>query len=452
MRVFSPSLALLALGSGKKLPGHSRTKAGRSLFFVTVQIAAISVLVLFTGLGAADAESVVEQRSTTACQAQFDPRVEADIRSAISPENSANLRRSVDTLIADRAAIAGGCASRASLSTQIAILQYRLGDLASAEKTISESLEEESLAHRERSEGAALNHYMLAGVYKVRGAFRQAEAEYTKAAEIFSNLQPGKPRALARVYGDMAAMYADRGDMRSAEAAMQKSLASENAGAGGTAGSVGTRDALVHLAYRRGHLSEALDLLHSMIQDFGENQTISRELRAHMYRDEGELLVAARRPDEAPEPLRKSLSLTDPGTKTPDYAIALAMLSQAYELQKNWPQAEASLQEASKRSAVFETDFPQDAGKILASYGILLSARKRWSDARPVLLHAASLSETDRNVESAVLQSLIQADHHLHERGEERAMKEKLKTLGSGPADPARENTIDVLAFNGGSR
>ena len=430
----------------------TRTNTRADLFYITVSTATIAVLVLLTAFSAARAETVSAPPFTGApCHAPIDQEIEAHLRAATSQNNLADLHRSVDALLADRKAVPEGCAARAELSTQIAFFQYRMGDLLSAEKTIGESLAEESLTHHESSGNSGLNHFMLAGVYKVRGDYAKAELEYNKAVEIFSSQQPAKPRALARVYGDMAAMYADRGDMKSAEAALQKSLASETPSNGASAtGSIGTRDALVHLAYRRGRLTDALEMLQSMIRDFAEDHSIARELRAHMYRDEGEVLVASHRPAEATEPLRKSLLLTDSTINTPDYAIALAMLSQAYILQKNWTQADEALKEASGRSAGFEKNFPQDAGKILASYGIFLGSQKRWNDSRPLLLRAAPLTESEKDVESAVLQNLIQADHHLHEKEEERAMREKLKSLGSSQPNPARENTVDVLAFNGG--
>ncbi len=410
---------------------------------------AITILIGFTATVEGQEKPLPLPRS---CSPIADTHTETDILSAASASSLPQMCGSLLKLASDREYVALDCPYRERILTEIAVLQFRTGDLSGAEKTISEALNSEPNTSFDYSRSLGIQHFILATIRNSRGDYEKAQAEYATAASILDRLGPQEATAVDRIYEEMSMTYLRMGDLQSAEITLQKSLARQkNSSEFSVQKVLATRDSLMHLRYRQGRISDALKMLQTMLADYSDNIAVSSQLRAHLYRDRGEMALATHDLDGAVEHLKKSLSLLDQNGKTPDAALVLAMLGETYTARKDMSAAENAMAEAYNRSKAFEANFPEDAGSICEAYAALLTTQKRWSDARPLFLHTLEIAKDD-NTRLASLQHLVKVDHHLRNTEEEMQMRDELKRAArKTPAQPEVQHTVDVLAFSSSS-
>lgn len=417
---------------------YTRTRS--SVFIPAVLVACAASLVGQTS-------SVVEQRPKAG---ENVAEILRDLHSAATVERAAEIQTFIRTLMADRGAFGTDSPSYLHISTEIAVLQFRVGHIEDAERTISDVLNSGAAHRMSNSSDVGLNHFMLASIRTMRADFASAEREYRLALGILKRIGPSQNTAVARVYSDMAIMYMRTNDFRSAEICLKNSLGAESGpGAAAPAEVFLRRDTILHLQYWRGRTTDAAETLRNLFHDYAQNSAIPRYLRAHLYRDSGELSIMTGKYQEAVDRLRLCLSLSDPEMPTPDYALELMTLGDAYSLQNDWADAHQVLQQAWTRSGEFEHNYPSQAGAVGVAYGAVLNREKHFSEARPVLQHALELVQTEPELQVKGINFLIAADHHLHERREERRLRKRLALLEQRPQrDPIRDNTVDVMSFN----
>jgi tetratricopeptide (TPR) repeat protein len=262
-----------------------------------------------------------------------------------------------------------------------------------------------------------------------------------------NSIEKTDPVTLARVYEDMTLLYTRVGDFGSAERTIEKAVELKQRTAASHSDMLLLQDTLVHLRFREGRLTEAAQLLDKITEQYGDDPRISTTLRAHVYRDSGEVAIFTKSADIAVARLRKALSISDGKYATPEYATVLMLLSQAYAADDNLQEAQAMAAEAYHRALGFQENFPEDAAMITGAYGAILNKQKQWTDARENLAHALALSK-DRDTRMDIIHCLLEADHHLHEKQEESTLRRELKQLvAAAPREPMRENTMDIMAF-----
>jgi tetratricopeptide (TPR) repeat protein len=418
-----------------------RTRAG---LFLSITF---SIAFAFSFNASAQQQSATGSAEAT-CTAVATDEISQHLHRAYTVVGHAQTQSALNTLLSDRPGAPQGCPITDKLLSEIAALQFQLGENTSAEQTISEALRSKSIPD-DYAPSIGVDHFILGDICVIRGEYSKAELEFKNAIRIISHFGRSQSAALSRIYQDLGMLYMRLGDLRSAESALQQSLeADKQAPHELPERTLLTKDVLMHLRYRQGRLTEATQMLRNLIADYGDDSAIPQHFRAHLYRDSGEVLVAAKKPDEAVEHLRKCLLLTENESQEPESSIVYVMLTGAYLLQKNVVQAEQAAHEAYDRSQRFERDFPQNAAMACGTYGAVLNTKKQWAQARPLLAHALEISK-ERATQVQVLQHLIEADHNLHQRQEERQMRRRLKQLlEAAPREPATQHTVDVMAFN----
>ena len=370
------------------------------------------------------------------------------LRTAYQVSGIAATQSALTALIGDRKSARPGCPITDKLLSEIAVLQFQLGQNSAAEQTLAEALRSKSTPD-DYVTSIGVDHFILGSIRVIHGDYHKAEFEYKDAIRILNHFGRAQSSSVSRVYQDLGMLYMRMGDLRSAESALQQAIeAQKQAPTELPERAVLIQDVLVHLRYRQGRLTEATKLLQRLVADHGENPAIPRHIRAHLYRDSGEMLIAAKKPDEAVEHLRKCLLLSEDERQQPESSVVFVVLTGAYLSQKNLVEAEKAANEAYERSQHFERDFPQNAAMAYGAYGAVLNMKKQWGQARPLLARAVDLSK-ERATQVYALQQLVEADHNLHERKEEHQMKRRLKqVLEDVPGEPSRQHTIDVMAFN----
>src|SRR5947209_7359111 len=85
------------------------------------------------------AQDRVARRADLICSAVPELRAAADVRFASNAASAADLNKALDALTSDRSLMTPACPAYRALSTQIAVVQFRIGEMKSAEQTIAES-------------------------------------------------------------------------------------------------------------------------------------------------------------------------------------------------------------------------------------------------------------------------------------------------------------------------
>lgn len=255
---------------------------------------------------------------------------------------------------------------------------------------------------------------------------------------------------MSHVYSDMSVMYARAGDLNSAENYLEKCVNLQKQIRGISADEkLLAQDALVHLQFGRGRYREAIDQMLILIRDYSENQSIPVRLRAHLRRDYGELRLVSGDPEGSIEQLQIGLSLAMDNQALPDRALTVATIARAYYYEKRFDLAEKSFLEAVTLEPHFERDFPVQAAEISAGYGVFLNMRHRWAESRIQLEKALAepgFAITDKDARVQCMAELAEADHHLHKRDEEKALRRDAKTLMAGGEPRKQSDTIDIVA------
>ncbi len=254
------------------------------------------IFIIFSLLPPVFGQQQQAKLQTQACTAETEKRIDADIRIAFQMRNENDYQRALNLLLADRDAALPGCRSRERLFSQIAVTQFRMGNLAASERTVRDILA--STSHRQHPDSSpetGLAHFLLAGIYSFRADYASAEREYQSALKIMLSLGHAQMVSVAQIYGDMALLYLRTGNIRASEAALQNSIAAEkNCDAVPLQASILRRDALIHIHYHAGRLTQALNASDELVRDHGEDPSLPLALRAHLFRDRGELALAAR--------------------------------------------------------------------------------------------------------------------------------------------------------------
>lgn len=385
--------------------------------------------------------------SEPACGA-YRATVDGHLRSAYAATAADQMQSAIAELERDLQSAPAGCDLRSGILGEIAFLQFRVGDITDAEDSIRKARRLTPAAFSSDSNSAGALHFLLATVSCSRGDYGQAEREYKAAAAVLA--RRGKPQALAlsRVYQDMALMYMRMHDLRSAERAMQKSLAVESSlPAVSPQALLVARDTIVHLRYQQGRVSEASELISDLVQTYGEDAAVDRHLRAHIRRDYGEMLLILHKPQLAEQQLQMSLALFDPRVDLASSAEVLSDVGQAYAMQDRFADAERVLGSAYAETKKFHGTFVDEAASISANYGRVLVKMRRWSDAQHVLEQALHLTH-DGKLQLYTLKDLLLADKHLHDRSDLAGLRRQLRSLELAAAEnPVQRDTVDVLAF-----
>src|SRR5947209_12681662 len=183
-----------------------------------------------------------------------------------SPEgmNAIQMQHQLEVLRAQLSRQTAADSSRASLMTEIAYLESRLGLLVEAEESSRSAL---AMHVHLSPQAIGLNHFILANADNIVGSGAMAVREYLQAVEAFRAAGPSAYLNLAMTYSELAMAYLQAQDLRSAEDSLQKSFAAAPA--------VETtvpvldvlrRDTLVHIELKRGRLSDASKTLEKLLQ------------------------------------------------------------------------------------------------------------------------------------------------------------------------------------------
>jgi tetratricopeptide (TPR) repeat protein len=258
---------------------------------------------------------------------------------------------------------------------------------------------------------------------------------------------------VARVYSDMAMLYVRSGDVRLAELYLQEASRSERRARNpDKLEQFAHRDALIHLAYLKGRLSDALQITSELIGLYGTDGSISTALRAHLYRDYGQLCAAMGKLDESITYLDHSLALQlkSPAASPQELAFSWAFLARIQIHRKQFDTAEATLTKAQNRIRPFQHDFPDDAAIVAETYGFLLNLESRWAEARTQLQLALQLAGSApelRLMKLEDLHALARVDHRLHNKAEEKQVRAELKLVGARRRSPWKPDTVDILTL-----
>ena len=351
-------------------------------------------------------------------------------------------------LLADRTSIPPGCSKRDALLTAIGLLQLRVGDPGSAQQSIEGALESAKQNETEASALAGFGHFLLGSIANMHADHAKAVREFTQSVSILKRSGPSAAPSVSRAYQDLALTYFHERDLSSGEAALQSALRYARMTNMRPDQAFVIRDTLLHIRCAQGRRTEAENLVQSMIEDYGENKAIASHRRAHLYSDAATMSTAGHRREDAIQQSRKSLALLDPTLSTPEYALALTTLAQAYDAGKRREVSKDLLAEAYRRSDSFQHTFPADAARISVFYGKVLCKENQWSRARMLFLSALSKLD-DVELRRNTLRMLVEADHQLHQREEEASTRRELKALvDAEQQEVASGNTVDVLDFN----
>ncbi len=346
----------------------------------------------------------------------------------------------------------GRCSVRATVLTEKAGIHLRLGQMREARQASSAALGfeyGEQIPAQERG----MDEYILASACNAMGQKARAVQEYLLAARTFSQAGASEMTNAARVYSDLAMLYVRSADVPSAERYLDEALRAERSARNPDKTEQLTRqDALMHLDFLKGRLSDALSLIGGLIRSYGRDEGINSALRAHLYRDYGQLFASIGKLDESIQYLEHSvaLELEVPGAPPQELAFSWAFLARIQILRKQFDAAEATLMKAQNRIGPFEYDFPQDAAIVAETYGVLLNLQSRCPEARIQLQRALQLAGSSPDLDlmrAEGLRALAQADRRLHRRVEAKQARAELKHLRARGFSEADPDTVDVLTL-----
>lgn len=349
--------------------------------------------------------------------------------------------------------LGSGCSIRAAMLTEKAGIDLRLGQVHEAAQAGTKALDLEYGDNTSQARERGMDEYILASADAAEGQNTKAEREYLLAAQTLSKAGASEAINVARIYSDLAVLYVRSGDVRSAELYMQKALHSERSAPNPDKLEQFARlDALAHLEYLKGRLSDALRTTKELIGSYGTDSSIDATLRAHLYRDYAQLCVSTHKFDEGIEYLNHSLDLQLKGSGAPpqELAFSWAFLARIHILRKQFDAAEAALIKAQNRIQPFQHDFPEDAAIVAETYGILLNLESRWTEARAQLQLARQLAGSAPDLglmKLEDLQALAYVDHRLHKKREEKQVRVELKSLRARGRSAWKPDTVDVLTL-----
>jgi tetratricopeptide (TPR) repeat protein len=325
-----------------------------------------------------------------------------------------------------------------------------MGHFAEARKAVEEALKIHQSTPALTSLEVGVDQFIRASSFAVMGDYPAAVQAFNNASQFLARCGPGAYPLLTRVYSDLAMAYAQERDLKSAEEATIKSIASERGeNKPDPAQDLLVKDSLSHIEFDRGRISEAINNTRQLLVKYGTNTRVSIPLRVHVYEDYASLCLQQHKISKAIEYFQVSLGLEKEMPIRGGLARTLALLGRAQMLDSHLDDAEESLTEAMQPSHAFEPS-PVDRALVVETYGELLIARHRWNEARTALKNALTHGQAKAgftNVQLAAWTNLAEADHHLHLRKEEKESRKQAKLLMAGFQYPDAKDVVDVATL-----
>ncbi len=347
------------------------------------------------------------------------------------------------------------CPIHAWALAQTAVLEMREGHTAQAISAAESVVNIPGISKMLDRQKLGMNYFILGASYAAESRYEKADQAYRKSLKFTSSNTEEESVRAARIYSDLCFVYMQSGRLREAEESIIKSIEMGQRVNSKTE-YVLRMDTLAHLHLEQGRISDALKESRKQLETFGSDPQISLNVRAHLYRDYGELCSQLGKLEEGVESLQKCIELEEKTNGTPDSGLTLATLAQVHTLQKRYDLAEVMLHKAEMRMEPFAVDYPTNAAQVAVAVGDCWRARGRWTEARAAYFRAV---ETIKPIGTPAV--LLQrcflgaaaAAHHLGNKGEEKQllseMKELLASAGIRPQPSAA--VVDVLSLKNGN-
>jgi tetratricopeptide (TPR) repeat protein len=343
------------------------------------------------------------------------------------------------------------CPEKPALLTRLAVWELSQSEFDGALKHAVEALEIGAHYRTITSQDAGVAHFLCGTVQSNNGDIESAERSFRSAIQAFRVLGDFNRPAVARSEADLALLYIRTGRLKQAETALEASLREEQAGSMPDEERLIRLDSVIHLQCRKGRFTDALHTTERMLARYGESDLVTTSMRAHLYRDRGELLLITGDPDGAEKCLRRSMELMDRSGRLPEFPTALVLLGRVKMMRNDTAQAEKYYAAAADAMQPLAEAFPENAVEIACVFGEFLGSQHRWKEAYEslqtdlVLLHSPGV---DSDSASRFLTDLANADHHLHKRSEEKDAREQAKAFTALQSNPPESNqTVDILTL-----
>ena len=426
-----------------------------SSFYTTVTCFVFATSLFVTVLGATEADQHAGPERGATCNEQANADAGRELRETTQPSTAEGLTQALRSLKSKLDALDATCDARPAILTRMAGYQFQLRNFTDAADSSVAALSVAAVERKLSLEEIGLNHFLLGTIYNARGRYFDAIREQVKAAEAFGRSGKQNRGRIARVYSDLALLEINTGDLKSAERYLNKSAAiAESSDTISATDKLLVLDAIAHFEYERGRLTDADHTLSKIVRSYGSSTAVSASLRAHVYRDYGELSIATGNLDEAMGHLQKSAALARAEPVPGNLALSLAMLGNVYFQQGQLNSAEQLYREACDNVGRDASEVPGNAAIVYAVYGSYLHSCRRWRESRTHLQRALQLArESGKNqpLEANCFSKLADAAHHLHIKDEERSMRSKAKELAAGFRPGTNGDlTVDLLSLRQG--
>lgn len=396
-------------------------------------------------------QSTEMEKAISSCSAPVTMAAHKTLVEAEEFEKRQEFEKAFQITVRTANSIDDSCRTRAALETTAAAIKFRAGALTEAEQLSTQALKELQ-RFEDTSEDVGMAEYIIGSVLEARGKTADAERQYLKVVQVFMTLGDRTALRLARVYSDLAVISISTNKMRQAETYLQKSITAEK--------SVKTddpierlerQDAVVHLAYMKGHTGEAIRLNGLLIKGYGMDASISAGMRAHIFADRGGLMYSVRLYSESLLNLNRSLDLyrSDPGDAE-TIAVTLTMVARARIALNDMIGAQGDLEDAMQRSQSLRANYPAYAAFIEESYGEYLALNRQWSKARAQYLDSISMMKVAPGGKPELLECLLnaaKADDHLHQKKESKKFRKQAELLIAESRTPGQGSTVDLTTL-----
>ncbi len=368
-----------------------------------------------------------------------------------SPEklfDASSLRRELEGLQAQVAAHPETDEARATLLTEMASLQSRVGLLREAKQSSQTVL---SMPVQLPAEYRGVNHFVLANALNLLGG--EPEMEYLEAAHQFSIAGPRARIRLALTYAELAMLYLRRQNVRGSEESLQKSLHAISGREIPSSLHVIQIDTGAHIALAQGRMTDAFTQLGEVVRTSGNDPLISPDLRSHISRDLAELCVEGGQLDEAVTYLHNSVHLQEANGDLGQAAVSLAMLGSIHILLKAPTEASAAFQRAETLLNADPAEKPFEVSIVHGYHGIFLVSQKDWQAGRECLRKALRAGASDAQfspIRRQCLTSLLTADRRLGNKTEAKEIRAELKH--GGTVQEKSQDTVDLMTLKRGMR
>jgi tetratricopeptide (TPR) repeat protein len=345
------------------------------------------------------------------------------------------------------------CRTHTVLVARLALLQVQTGNLKEGNRN-SEAAVKAFGQLGDHSEDAAVAEYVLGGGYFLSGQADLAEKTLQRAAKRYAQLSVPNQAMVAKIYSDLAIVSIRRGRVEQA----RKYMSQARYAAGGAITQDHTEqvlqeDALAHLEYSSGRISEAFRLYSNLVHTYGADISVTKEFRAHIYQDYGEICLRAGQLEESSTYLTQSLALfKDQNINTVSIAMVEGSLAKLFLLQHDGEQAQSLATQAVNTLGKKAEEYPLHAATIQQIAGNVMRYQKHWEEARMQYWKAVQSAAKTPDYQStgvAALQGLGEADRHLHRKQEGKEVRQQLKEAlaRSWSRNNEQKDTVDVMSL-----